>query len=208
MTGASAGLMKMRGGRGQSIGNDIYPSSSPKPRVVSSSIRSISCCSISRCSISRCSISRCSISRCSISRCSIREFLHDMCGIIGLCLGNPASHAGQEILEGLWQLQHRGQDACGIATTGPYSLKSTCVKGKGLVSENFVSRAQVEALTGSLGVGHGEWRLGRDGRSAYGASKRALIFNIQSGIVREGPGWRLRRNQFPVMAGMRFSWHM
>jgi amidophosphoribosyltransferase len=78
-----------------------------------------------------------------------------MCGVLGLVLGDKTNNAATELIEGLWQLQHRGQDACGIAVGRPdhpgYSFK-----GQGLLSDVFTSNLKPDLFSGSLGVGHGE----------------------------------------------------
>ena len=58
-----------------------------------------------------------------------------MCGIIGLF--NPSSNVANEIYDGLIQLQHRGQDAAGIATLE--QSKMQLHKDLGLVTEAFKS---------------------------------------------------------------------
>jgi amidophosphoribosyltransferase len=80
-----------------------------------------------------------------------------MCGIVGVFLGNGSTAAATEILEGLCQLQHRGQDACGVATAGNSS--SYCIKGKGLLSDVFGSSISVKILPGHIGLGHCEWQI-------------------------------------------------
>ncbi|KAH6681485.1 phosphoribosyltransferase-like protein [Halenospora varia] len=66
-----------------------------------------------------------------------------MCGIMGLILGNTKSAAAPELFEAGILLQHRGQDAAGIATSDK-SGRSYLHKGDGLIAE----------LKGSIGLGH------------------------------------------------------
>ena len=46
-----------------------------------------------------------------------------MCGIVGIVGKQPVN---QSIYDALTVLQHRGQDAAGIVTWGPWSL--TCIR--------------------------------------------------------------------------------
>lgn len=71
-----------------------------------------------------------------------------MCGIIGI-VGRQA--VTPSIYDALTILQHRGQDAAGIATLDGHQLH--LYKGNGLVRDVF-PRAQLERLTGSAGIGH------------------------------------------------------
>ena len=71
-----------------------------------------------------------------------------MCGIVGL-VGTGA--VNQRLYDALTVLQHRGQDAAGIATSGEAGL---CVrKGRGLVRDVFQHQHMLE-LKGSTGIGH------------------------------------------------------
>ena len=71
-----------------------------------------------------------------------------MCGIVGV-VGTSA--VNQRIYDGLTVLQHRGQDAAGIATSGDGGL---CVrKGSGLVRDVFQQEHMLE-LKGNVGIGH------------------------------------------------------
>lgn len=80
--------------------------------------------------------------------------LHEECGVFGMYDfggGNVAS----AIYYGLFALQHRGQESCGIAvseTSGPKG-RVTSHKGMGLVHEVFTQEG-LEALKGDIGVGH------------------------------------------------------
>lgn len=71
-----------------------------------------------------------------------------MCGIIGIA---GASDVAAALYDGLMVLQHRGQDAAGIATMEGRRLHMH--KGNGLVKEVFDERAMA-LLTGGVGIGH------------------------------------------------------
>src|SRR3974377_1647015 len=74
-----------------------------------------------------------------------------MCGIVGI-VGTSA--VNQRLYARLTVLQHRGQDAAGIATSGEGEL---CVrKGSGLVRDVFQQHHMVE-LKGNIGGGHGRY---------------------------------------------------
>jgi len=71
-----------------------------------------------------------------------------MCGIIGIV---GSSDVAALIYEALTMLQHRGQDAAGIATLNGYQINLH--KGSGLVRDVFGS-AEMRQLTGTTGIGH------------------------------------------------------
>lgn len=69
-----------------------------------------------------------------------------MCGIVGISQGSS-----REVYAGLYALQHRGQDSCGILT---YDNKEFYIqKSPGLVTEAF-TRDNLQNLPGSIGIGH------------------------------------------------------
>jgi len=71
-----------------------------------------------------------------------------MCGIIGIAgTGNVAP----ALYDALTILQHRGQDAAGIATLDGLQIKLH--KGRGLVRDVFEPE-QMRSLTGRVGIGH------------------------------------------------------
>jgi amidophosphoribosyltransferase len=71
-----------------------------------------------------------------------------MCGIIGI-VGN--SDVASALYDGLTVLQHRGQDAAGIATIDGNKIRLH--KGNGLVRDVF-DAPHMQMLTGRFGIGH------------------------------------------------------
>src|SRR6201991_4257604 len=71
-----------------------------------------------------------------------------MCGIVGI-VGTSA--VNQRIYDALTVLQHRGQDAAGIATSTDGELYTR--KGSGLVRDVFRQDGRLE-LRGNYGIGH------------------------------------------------------
>ena len=71
-----------------------------------------------------------------------------MCGIVGVFGHNPVS---QTLYESLSMLQHRGQDAAGIATC--FEDRFYLEKGNGLMTEVF-DNANMARLLGNMGIGH------------------------------------------------------
>ncbi|MBS3855003.1 amidophosphoribosyltransferase [Proteus mirabilis] len=72
-----------------------------------------------------------------------------MCGIVGIAGVNPVN---QSIYDALTVLQHRGQDAAGIATIDENNGFRLC-KANGLVKDVFETRHMLR-LKGTIGIGH------------------------------------------------------
>ncbi len=82
------------------------------------------------------------------------EKLHEECGVFGM-YDLDGGEVASTIYYGLFALQHRGQESCGIAvsdTKGPKG-KVSAHKGMGLCNEVFTPEA-LEQLHGNIGVGH------------------------------------------------------
>lgn len=75
--------------------------------------------------------------------------LHEECGVFGIFDKNGG--CAQSTYYGLYALQHRGQEACGIATMNGLDLSFH--KDTGLVSDVF-SEKTIKKLNGTLAVGH------------------------------------------------------
>ncbi len=79
------------------------------------------------------------------------------CGVFGI-YDLDGNDVASTIYYGLFALQHRGQESCGIAvseTKGPKG-KVTSHRDMGLVSENFTADL-LQSLKGDIGVGHARY---------------------------------------------------
>ncbi|HHU72880.1 MAG TPA: amidophosphoribosyltransferase [Clostridiales bacterium] len=111
---------------------------------------------------------------------NISSGLHEECGVFGVYDLN-GNDVASTIYYGLFALQHRGQESCGIAvsdTNGPLGrVKSH--KGMGLVSE-VISHEDLEALPGNIGVGH--VRYATAGESTI-QNTQPLVLNYAKGTL-------------------------
>lgn len=74
--------------------------------------------------------------------------IHEECGIFGV---HGSEYCASDVYYGLFSLQHRGQESCGIATNDDASIE--CVKGMGLVSD-VLSNDKIKNLKGDIAIGH------------------------------------------------------
>ena len=74
--------------------------------------------------------------------------IHEECGIFGI---HGSKYSASDVYYGLFSLQHRGQESCGIATNDDASIE--CVKGMGLVSD-VLSSDKISTLKGDIAIGH------------------------------------------------------
>ena len=106
--------------------------------------------------------------------------LHEECGVFGM-YDFDGGDVASTIYYGLFALQHRGQESCGIAVseTGGPKGKVTSYKGMGLVNEVF-TQDNLEPMHGDIGVGHVRY-------STAGASTREnaqpLVLNYVKGTL-------------------------
>ena len=108
------------------------------------------------------------------------EKLREECGVFGI-YDFDGNDVASTIYYGLFALQHRGQESCGIAvsdTNGPKGVVKSH-KGMGLVNEVFAPE-QLSALKGDIGVGHTRY-------STAGSSTREnaqpLVLNYVKGTL-------------------------
>ena len=73
--------------------------------------------------------------------------IHEECGIFGI---HGSEYCASDVYYGLFSLQHRGQESCGIATNDDASIE--CVKGMGLVSD-VLSNDKIKNLKGDIAIG-------------------------------------------------------
>lgn len=102
------------------------------------------------------------------------------CGVFGM-YDLDGGDVASTIYYGLFALQHRGQESCGIAitdTNGP-KRKVNVIKGMGLVNEVFVGDS-IDQLKGNLGVGH--VRYSTAGESSQ-ANAQPLVLNYVKGTI-------------------------
>ena len=111
---------------------------------------------------------------------NIEEELHEECGVLGI-YDFDGDDVASTIYYGLFALQHRGQESCGIAvsdTEGPKG-KVSAHKGMGLCNEVFTPEV-LEGLHGNIGVGHVRY-------STAGSSTREnaqpLVLNYVKGTL-------------------------
>lgn len=86
---------------------------------------------------------------------TIQSGLHEECGVFGVYNLDHTEEVASSVYYGLFALQHRGQESCGIAvsdTEAPKAIVKAC-KGMGLVNEVF-NEKKLEKLTGNIAVGH------------------------------------------------------
>ncbi len=104
---------------------------------------------------------------------------HEECGVFGMydLDGNDVAFT---IYYGLFALQHRGQESCGIAvsdTNGP--RKADLLKGMGLVHEVF-HHDNLEKLKGNIGVGHCRYSTAGD---SIPSNAQPLVLNYVKGTL-------------------------
>jgi len=110
----------------------------------------------------------------------ITDKLREECGVFGMYDLNGADVAST-IYYGLFALQHRGQESCGIAvseTMGPKG-KVHSLKGMGLVNEVFLP-GSLDDLHGDIGVGH--VRYSTAGASTH-ENAQPLVLNYIKGTL-------------------------
>ena len=98
-----------------------------------------------------------------------------MCGVVGIVSTGPVN---QMLYDALLLLQHRGQDAAGIATA--QGKRINLARGNGLVRDVFRTR-DMRNLTGDMGIGHVRYPTAGSALSAE--ESQPFYVNAPFGIV-------------------------
>lgn len=105
--------------------------------------------------------------------------LGEECGVFG-AYDMDGGDVAPTVYYGLFALQHRGQESCGIAVTDTYGeRKVRSKKGLGLVNEVFDSET-LHSLKGNLGVGHVRYSTAGGSRAE---NAMPLVINYVKGIL-------------------------
>ena len=105
--------------------------------------------------------------------------LGEECGVFG-AYDMDGGNIAPTVYYGLFALQHRGQESCGIAVTDTYGeRKVSSKKGLGLVNEVFDSET-LSDLKGNLGVGHVRYSTAGGSRAE---NAMPLVINYVKGIL-------------------------
>ena len=111
---------------------------------------------------------------------TVEDELHDECGVFG-AYDFDGNDVASTIYYGLFALQHRGQESCGIAvsdTEGPKG-KVLAHKDMGLVNEVFNAK-NLENLKGNIGVGHVRYSTAG---SSVRENAQPLVLNYVKGTL-------------------------
>lgn len=81
-----------------------------------------------------------------------RDKPREECGVFGIVSDDPSSNVAKYVYTGLMALQHRGQEAAGIAVTSPRDT-ITCFKDIGLVND-VLAPHNIRGLLGNIAIGH------------------------------------------------------
>ena len=103
------------------------------------------------------------------------ESVHEECGVYGI-YEPERSDVASSVYFGLFSLQHRGQESCGIAVCDDGVI--SCKKGEGLVSEVFDKEKLSSVGKGNIAVGH----------VRYSTAGGNSINNVQPLVIRHIKG--------------------
>ena len=99
----------------------------------------------------------------------------EACGVFGVC--SPGTEVAHMAFDGLYALQHRGQESAGMAVSDGKGL--VVVKDMGLVA-NVFNEYKLAGLQGSLGIGH--TRYSTTGSSSWRNAQPVYRVTAQSPI--------------------------
>ena len=94
--------------------------------------------------------------------------IHEECGVFGV-MNKKKEPVAELVYYGLYALQHRGQESCGIVVNDDGVFSS--YKDLGLVSEVFSKDTLSHLPEGTIAVGHVRWKS----EQCSGASRQAGV---------------------------------
>jgi len=108
------------------------------------------------------------------------DVIHEECGVFGM-YDLKGDNVADSIYYGLYALQHRGQESCGIAVSDTEGEKGnvTCYKDMGLLNEAF-SHEKLNSLKGNIGVGHVRYSTTGD---SVRENAQPLVINYVKGVL-------------------------
>ena len=105
--------------------------------------------------------------------------LHEECGVFGM-YDLDGNDIASSIYYGLFALQHRGQESCGISVSDTFGpRKVDLLKGMGLVNEVFNSE-NLSKLHGNIGVGHVRYSTAGE---SIPSNAQPLVINYVKGTL-------------------------
>lgn len=105
--------------------------------------------------------------------------LREECGVVGVFSPREAYEIGRTVYYGLYSLQHRGQESCGIVVNDDGVFSSH--KDLGLVNDVFSTR-ELEALgQGGMAIGH--VRYGTTGKNERANAQPIVVNHIKGSMA-------------------------
>ena len=105
--------------------------------------------------------------------------LREECGVVGVFSPRETYEIGRTVYYGLYSLQHRGQESCGIVVNDDGGFSST--KDLGLVNDVFSTR-ELEALgQGGMAIGH--VRYGTTGKNERANAQPIVVNHIKGSMA-------------------------
>lgn len=105
--------------------------------------------------------------------------IHEECGVFGIY--DPSGDCARTTYYGLYALQHRGQEACGIAAINDRELSFH--KDVGLVGDVFTEQT-LDELAGTMAVGHVRYATTGGGKRE---NAQPLTIKYVKGTLGAGP---------------------
>ena len=102
------------------------------------------------------------------------DSIHEECGVFGIYT-NEVSDVAASTYYGLYALQHRGQESCGIAVNDDGII--ACHHDVGLVNDVFTNETLSKLGMGKIAVGH--VRYGTTGANSRGNAQPLVVNHIK-----------------------------